>query len=59
MLVGNDQQLVECGRLVAEESVLEEGAFSATGSEVFYGLHLVRPLAGVAQLGAAHEIVTN
>ena len=57
MLVRDDQQLVERGRLVAEESMLEEGALSAPGGEVFDGLNLVHPLAGVAELGPTREVV--
>ena len=59
MLVGDDQQFIESRRLVAEKSVLEEGAFSAPGSEVFYSLHLVHALAGVAQLGPTREVVAS
>ena len=55
VLVRDDQQLVEGSRLVAEESVLEEGALSAPGGEVLYGLNLVHPFAGVAELGPSHE----
>ena len=44
------QKLVEGSRLVAEKLVLEEGAFSAPGCEVFYGVHLVHPFARVAEL---------
>ena len=54
-----DQQLVKHSRLVAEESVLEEGAFSAPGGKVFNGLNLVHPLAGVADLGPMREVVTS
>ena len=46
-----DQHLVRGRRLVAEESVLEEGAFSAPGGEVLDGLHLVHALAGAVQQG--------
>ena len=59
MLVGDDQQLVEGLGLVAEESVLEEGALSAPGSEVLDGLHLVHTLARVLQLGPAREVVAS
>ena len=59
MLVGDDQQLVESRRLVAEKPVLEEGAFSAPGGEVIDRLHLMHALAGVAQLGPAREIVAS
>ena len=59
MLVGDDQQLVESRRLVAEKPVLEEGAFSAPGGEVLDGLHLVHALTGVAQLGPVREIVVS
>ena len=59
VLVCYDQQLVEGSRLVAEESVLEEGALSAPGSEVLYGLNLVHPLAGVAELGPMREVVAG
>ena len=52
-----DQQLVEGRRLVAEEFVLEEGAFSAPGSKVLDSLHLVHALAGVPKLGPAREVV--
>ena len=54
-----DQQLIEGLRLVAEELVLEEGAFSASGGEVFYGLHLVHPFARVAELGPTREVVAS
>ena len=59
VLVCYDQQLVEGSRLVAEESVLEEGALSAPGGEVLYGLNLVHPLAGVAELGPTREVVAS
>ena len=59
MLVCYDQQLVEGSRLVAEESVLKEGALSAPGGEVFDGLNLVHPLAGVAELGPTCEVVAS
>ena len=45
--------------LVAEESVLEEGALSAPGGEVLDGLNLVYPLAGVAELGPPREVVAG
>ena len=45
--------------VIAEESVLEEGALSAPGGEVFYGLNLVHPLAGVAELGPTREVVAS
>ena len=54
-----DQQLVEGLRLVVEELVLEEGAFSAPGSEVLDSLHLVHALAGVPKLGPAREVVAS
>ena len=59
MLVGDDQQLIERRRLVAEESMLEEGALSAPGSKVLDGLHLVHAFAGIAQLGPAREVVAS
>ena len=59
MLVGDDQQLVEHFGLVAEESMLEEGALSAPGSKVLDCLHLVHAFAGVAQLGPAREVVAS
>ena len=59
MLVSDDQQLIEGLGLVAEESMLEEGALSAPGGEVLDGLHLVHALAGVAQLGPAREVVAS
>ena len=59
MLVGDDQQLIKGLGLVTEESVLEEGALSAPGSEVLDGLHLVHALARVAQLGLVHEVVVS
>ena len=59
MLVGDDQQLVERRRLVAEESMLEEGALSAPGGEVLDGLNLVHPLARVAELGPPREVVAG
>ena len=39
--------------------MLEEGTFSAPGSEVFDGLHLVHPLARIAELGPTREVVTS
>ena len=39
--------------------MLEEGALSAPGGEVFDGLHLVHPLAGVAELGPPREVVVS
>ena len=59
VLVRDDQEFVEGSRLVAEESVLEEGALSAPGGEVLDGLNLVHPLAGVAELGPPREVVTG
>ena len=59
ILVCYDQQLVEGFWLVAEELVLEEGAFSAPGGEVLYGLNLVHTLAGVAELGPTCEVVAS
>ena len=59
VLVCYDQQLVEGSRLIAEESVLEEGALSAPGGEVLYGLNLVHPFAGVAELGPTREVVAS
>ena len=59
MLVGDDQQLVEGLGLVAEESMLEEGALSAPDGEVLDRLHLVHALAGIAQLGPAREVVAS
>ena len=40
-----DQQLVEGFRLIVEKPVLEEGALSASCSEVLIGLHLAHALA--------------
>ena len=59
VLVRYDQQLVEGFWLVAEELVLEEGAFSAPGCEVLDGLHLVHALAGVPKLAPACEVVAR
>ena len=59
VLVCYDQQFVECSWLVAEELVLEQGALSAPGCEVLYGLHLVHPFAGVAQLGPSRQVVAG
>ena len=59
MLVGDDQQLIEGLGLVEEESMLEEGALLAPGSEVLDPLHLVHAFAGIAQLGLAHEVVAS
>ena len=59
VLVCYDQQLVEGFWLVAEELVLEEGAFSAPGCEVLNGLHLVHALAGVPMLSPTHEVVVS
>ena len=59
ILVCCDQQLVEGLQLVAEELVLEEGAFSAPGSKVLHSLHLVHAFAGIAQLGPAREVVAS
>ena len=59
ILVCYDQQLVEGLWLVAEEPVLEEGAFSAPGGEVLDSLHLVHALARVPKLGPAREVVAN
>src|SRR3954464_3883736 len=54
-----DKQLVEGLWLVAEKLMLEEGAFSAPGGEVFDGLHLVHALAGVSELGPPREVVAR
>ena len=51
VLVRCDQHLIEGLRLVAEELVLEEGAFSAPGSKILDGLNLVHALTGVPKLG--------
>ena len=51
VLVGDDQQLIERRRLVAEESMLKEGALSAPGGKVLDSLHLMHALAGVPKLG--------
>ena len=51
VLVCCDQQLIEGLRLIAEELVLEEGAFSSPGSKVLDSLHLMHALAGVPKLG--------
>ena len=59
IFVRYDQQLVEGLRLVAEEFVLEEGAFSAPGSKVLDSLHLMHALAGVPKLGPAREVVVS
>ncbi len=59
VLVRYVQKLVEGSRLVVEELVLEEGAFSASGCEVFDGLHLVHPLTGVAELGPTRQVVAS
>ena len=59
MLVSNDQQLVKRLELVAEESMLEEGALSAPGSKVLDCLHLVHAFAGIVQLGPAREVVAS
>ena len=59
VLVCYDQQLVEGFWLVAEELVLEEGAFSALGSELLDNLHLVHALAGVPKLGPTREVVAS
>ena len=48
ILVCYDQQLVEGLWLVAEEPVVEEGAFSAPGGEVLDSLHLMHAFARVA-----------
>src|SRR4051812_26180791 len=54
-----DQQLIQGLWLVAEELVLEEGAFSAPGGEVLDGLHLMHALAGVSELGPMREVVAS
>ena len=59
ILVRCDQQLIEGLRLVAEELMLEEGAFSARGSEVLDSLHLVHALAGVPEFTPACEVVAS
>ena len=48
-----DQQFVEGFWLVAEELVLEEGAFSAPGYEVLDGLHLVSKLSPTREVVAS------
>src|SRR3954469_8360623 len=45
--------------VVAEELMLEEGAFSAPSGEVLDGLHLVHALAGVSELGPTREVVAS
>ena len=42
-----------------EESVLEEGAFSAPGGEVLYSLNLVHPFVGIVELGPTREVVAS
>ena len=59
VLVRCDQQLIEGLRLIAEELVLEEGAFSAPGRKVLDGLHLVHALAGVPEFSPARELVAS
>ena len=59
VLVRYDQQLVEGFWLVAEELVLEKGAFSAPGGEVLDSLHLVHALVGVPELAPAREVFTS
>ena len=59
VLVRCDQQLIEGPRLVVEELVLEEGAFSAPGSKVLDSLHLVHALAGVPEFAPAREVVAS
>ena len=59
VFVGDDQQFVESCRLIAEKSVLEEGALSAPGGEVLDGLDLMHSLAGVAELGPSREVVAG
>ena len=59
ILVCYDQQLDEGFWLVAEELVLEEGAFSAPDSEVLDSLHLVHALAGVPKLGPTREVIAR
>ena len=39
--------------------MLEEGALSAPGGELFDGLNLVHPLAGVVELGPSREVVAS
>ena len=39
--------------------MLEEGAFSAPGSKVLDGLHLVHALAGVPELGPMREVIAS
>ena len=48
-----------CSSDLVEESMLEEGALSAPGGEVFDGLNLVHPLAGVVELGPPREVVAS
>ena len=59
MLVDDDQQLIEGLGLIAEESMLEEGALSAPGCKVLDCLHLVHAFAGIAQLGPARDVVAS
>ena len=59
VLICYDQQLVEGFWLVAKKLVLEEGALSASCSELLNGLHLVHALAGVAELGPVREVVAS
>ena len=39
--------------------MLEEGTFSAPGREVFDGLHLVHPLARIAELSLTREVIAS
>ena len=59
VLVCCEQQFIKGLRLIAEELVLEEGAFSAPGSKVLDSLHLVHALAGVPELALACEVVAS
>ena len=59
VLVCYDQQFVEGRRFIAEKLVLEEGALSASRSEVLNSLHLVHALTRVAELGPAREVVAS
>jgi len=59
VLVCYDQQLIEGVWLVADEPVLEEGAFFASGCEVLDGLHLVHAFAGVPELGPTREVIAS
>ena len=46
-------------RAFSYEQTLDAPALSAPGGEVLYGLNLVHPLAGVAELGPTREVVAS